>query len=188
MNEMDEELTPDERDSLAALKRDLPPSDALERSVLRALAARGLVRAIGMPQRRRLRPLLLLAGAAALFAAGVLAGARAQTARTPSDGLPRYVLFLEGTGEPSVEEEARRVHEYKSWARGLAAAGHLVAGEKLSDGATRLGEGGGPSGGDSVRGFFVIAAADDAQALEIARGCPHLRYGGRIVVRKIAPV
>ena len=187
MNTEDEELTPGERDSLAALRQDPAPSDSLERSVLRALAARGLVRARGAAARRWLPPLLLLACGAALFAAGVLAGARTETPRTPS-GLPRYVLFLEGSEEPSLEEEARRVQEYKSWARGVAAAGHLVSGEKLSPGATRIGEGAELSGGDSVRGFFVIVAADDAQALEIARGCPHLRHGGRIVVRKIAPV
>ena len=188
MKEDGEELTPGERDSLAALRRDLPPSDSLERSVVRELEARGLLRDRGRAPRRWLRPLLLMAGAVALFAAGVLAGARTQTARTPSGSLPRYVLFLEGSGEPPAEEETRRVQEYKLWARGLAGSGHLVSGEKLFSGSTRLGEDGGPSGGASVRGFFVISAADDAEALAIARGCPHLRYGGSIVVRKIAPV
>ena len=46
-----------------------------------------------------------------------------------------------------------------------------------------------PAGGaESVRGYFVIAARDEREALEIARGCPHLRHGGWIVVRPIAPV
>src|SRR4029077_4589777 len=52
MNTEDEELTPGERDSLAALRQDPAPSDSLERSVLRALAARGLVRARRTATRR----------------------------------------------------------------------------------------------------------------------------------------
>jgi hypothetical protein len=34
----------------------------------------------------------------------------------------------------------------------------------------------------------VMHRPDQRDALEIARGCPHLRHGGGIVVRPIAPV
>jgi hypothetical protein len=37
-----------------------------------------------------------------------------------------------------------------------------------------------------VTGFFVIRAAGLAEAVEIARGCPHLAYGGEISVRPVA--
>jgi hypothetical protein len=132
----------------------------------------------------------MLAAAAALLAIGVAIGARASGSRPPAAGLPRYVLFLEGADSLSPAEESRRVSEYKSWARRVAGEGHLISGEKLRPEILRLGDAPGSSlsGGESVRGYFVIAARDDREALEIARGCPHLRHGGWIVVRPIAPV
>jgi hypothetical protein len=36
-----------------------------------------------------------------------------------------------------------------------------------------------------IGGYFVISAADYAEAIEISRDCPHLRYGGRIELREI---
>ena len=36
-----------------------------------------------------------------------------------------------------------------------------------------------------VGGYYVIEAADYAEAIEIAKTSPHLRFGGRIEVREI---
>jgi hypothetical protein len=36
-----------------------------------------------------------------------------------------------------------------------------------------------------LTGLFIIRAASEAEALAIARTCPHLRYGGRVDVRPI---
>jgi hypothetical protein len=54
--------------------------------------------------------------------------------------------------------------------------------------------GGGPvtaqsvaAGRTGLAGYFLIRAVDRRTALEIARSCPHVRYGGRIVVREIEP-
>ncbi len=33
----------------------------------------------------------------------------------------------------------------------------------------------------------VIGTAGDSAALAVARTCPHVRYGGRIVLRRIEP-
>jgi hypothetical protein len=41
--------------------------------------------------------------------------------------------------------------------------------------------------GPRLAGYFIIRAADQRSALEIGRSCPHVRYGGRIVVREIEP-
>jgi hypothetical protein len=187
MNDTDNEWTASEAEALGALRRDLPAPDPLEHAIVKELEAQGLLK-----ERRRpshwLRPIALVAAAAALFAAGLLIGGRSRSAKPPSMEQSRYVLFLERDAAPPPEEEERRVQEYKLWARGLAAAGHMLAGEKLSTETWRLGAADGEGRGDSMRGFFLIAAKDDAEALEIARGCPHLRYGGRIVLRKVAPV
>jgi hypothetical protein len=38
-----------------------------------------------------------------------------------------------------------------------------------------------------LAGYFLARAVDCRAALEIARTCPQVRYGGSIVVREIAP-
>ena len=38
-----------------------------------------------------------------------------------------------------------------------------------------------------VINFFIIQAADSAEAYRIARDCPHLRHGGTIQLRRIEP-
>jgi hypothetical protein len=36
-----------------------------------------------------------------------------------------------------------------------------------------------------IGGYFVIQAADYAEAVRLSTECPHLRYGGRIELREI---
>jgi hypothetical protein len=38
---------------------------------------------------------------------------------------------------------------------------------------------------DQPRGYFVISARDADEARRIAATCPHLRHGGRIVLRRV---
>jgi hypothetical protein len=98
-----------------------------------------------------------------------------------------------GTSE---EVEAARVAEYSAWARDLAGQGILVDGVKLADegstliedeAAARMRRAQTGMETTAVRGFFVIRAATEAEALRLARTCPHLRHGGRIAVRPIVP-
>jgi hypothetical protein len=175
-----EELNELEKTSLASLRRDAAPPPALESSVVGELRSRGLVRAGG--SRATWIRLGALAAGIALFLAGVVVGGR--SARPGAPPSPRYLLLLEGADTVSPEEETARVSEYSAWARKEAGAGHLLSGEKLQPDARVLGTG--PSSGSaSVRGFFVISAKDDAEALSIANDCPHLRHGGRVVLRRI---
>ena len=39
---------------------------------------------------------------------------------------------------------------------------------------------------DRLAGYFVIEAPSPQRATEVARTCPHLKYGGRVVVMTIA--
>jgi RNA polymerase sigma-70 factor (ECF subfamily) len=183
-NEM--EWTEEERSALDRLDREMtPPPDAEER-IVAALAARGM-----LGKRRRLLrgpwP-WLLAAAAALFGAGLSVGRREGAATRPAPP-SRFVLFLFDEGERGGGD---RVAEYKAWARGIG-SGRYVAGEKLKPGGLWLTDGAsgpaadaGPS--EKMGGYFVIEAADLAGALAVARSCPHLRHGGRILVRHIDPV
>ncbi|HYC31661.1 MAG TPA: YciI family protein [Gemmatimonadales bacterium] len=189
------ELTPRERDALARLPRGPAPPAELEEATVAALRARGLLRA---PSRRRrmLRAGLALAASVALFTVGVAVGRRGPAPSALPAAAEYMLLLYEGAEyrSPPPGRETERVREYSAWAGERAARGELVAGEKLGDeDAVVVGADGVvrtlPSGAGSARlaGFFVIRARDRARAVEIARGCPHVRYGGSIVVRRIEP-
>ena len=110
----------------------------------------------------------------------------------------RYALLLFESDEyrPAATADAQkgRVLEYGAWIRAKGENGRFVDGEKLAkDGRwcrTR-------SGGvevldpvtDNVRGllagYFIIGASSYDEAVDLARDCPHLRYGGTIEVRRI---
>lgn len=190
MTENHDDLTAAERNAFSELAREISPPPAVEERIVAALKRRGLIRS-GLPGVRAARWLGAVAASVAIAGAGYLLG-RAST-RPPAPPEPRYALFLlrgaeEGTLPP--REEATRVEEYRSWAKGLAGDGRYVTGEKLEDRAGRLGapDSSAAPPQEELRGFFVISASDFDDALAVARGCPHLRHGGKILVRPIAPV
>ena len=193
------------------LDREIEPPPHLKRRVERSLRGRALL-ASRAPAWFRVAgaaaaALLLVAGG---FWLGALAGGAwggADSVAVEPDGATdegaadtetRYVLLLfEGDDfRPTADEDAL-VAEYRGWAMGLASRGALIGGEKLDETGTLLEGPGGetvglPGGADGsplgrLGGYFVISAADRAEALAIAGTCPHLRYGGRIVVRPIVP-
>jgi len=184
----DEPLAGEEAAALAALRRDGVPPAAVEERVVEALRARGAF------ARRRPRWTLVL-GYAAVLAIGLGAGRLWRPAPGALPAQPRFLLLLYqdvGFQEGGPAEQRARVREYGAWARGLARQGKLVSGEELRDDGQELR----PSAASAAlsperlhgepRGFFVVVAPDAAGAAAIAADCPHLRHGGRVVVRPIA--
>jgi len=177
------------------------------------LAAGGVSVAARPERRTRAREIAFsLVGFAASLFIGMALGHRstnamrdtvvpAPTITAASATKQKYVLLLQGPAraqpltQPTAADSAAEraiVAEYSAWARGLAAAGSLVMAEKLADdpltvlaasGATEAVRG----TADELGGFFVIQAADSAEAFRIARDCPHLRHGGTVQVRRIEP-
>jgi hypothetical protein len=192
MNEHDDELGAEERRAFQELPRELSPRSGVEDRIVSALRDRGRIR----PGARRLNRYVSMGAVAAglvLLAAGYVLGRSVPRPRT-TPSAPRFALFLL-RGEERLperpEEEAGRVAEYRAWARGLASAGRLVTGEKLEDLGQRLGAvpaANATAPEEEIRGFFIISATDFEDALVVARGCPHLRHGGEILLRPIAPV
>jgi hypothetical protein len=189
MNEENDDVSAADRRIESGLARELVPPPEVEERIVRELASRGLIR-----PRRRAVPAAWIGVAAglALLAAGFLIG-RGSAPKPAEPPAPRYALFLlrgSEEGAPPAAEEAGRVEEYRDWARGLARGGRYVTGERLDDRSAHLGSGPSPAlpAEEEVRGFFIVSASDFEDALAVARGCPHLRHGGRILVRPIAPV
>jgi hypothetical protein len=181
---------------------------ALADRVVEALQARQLIRSTpidtekGEPMSRTLAASFVAAVlglAAGYFGADARSKASAEPARvatTSTAPAARYALMLfeDASYQSPTDETAQRdrVTEYGDWARSLAARNQLEAGDELASDGWVLEPGGASRVGDirseagTLAGYFVIRAADDAKAAEIARDCPHLRYGGRVLLRRIA--
>jgi hypothetical protein len=181
-------LSPDEAAAYRKLGDGGPaPARRLEDRVVDALRARGLL------ARTRWTP-IRLAGAVAAGLIVFMAGAlweRSWPTASPRPAGTRFVLFLEEPQGPDEDVgEADLVREYSAWAREQRAAGRLVEGEKLEPAALTLKGDEAPVTASGslpvVGGYFVVVADDLAGAVAVARTCPHLRHGGRIVIRPIA--
>lgn len=180
MTQEHDDWTDAERAALRDLAREEPPPPGSGERTARALRAAGLLRSRG----RRARTWLPPAAAAALaFAAGI---AVARPSPPPTDTRPQFVVLLYGADAGDAVEQARQVDDIKTWARGLVKTGHALSGAKLAASEYRLGDGGAETSA-GLGGYIVLAADGPEQALALAKTCPHLRHGGRILVRPVDP-
>jgi len=156
---------------------DVTPPPDLEDRIVRALEREGLLR-------RPRRAALLASAGAALVAAGVAVGWFARRDDAPNG--PRYLLLLESPAAEPPAGEPERVSAIIAWARGQREAGRRLGGEKLVDGGWQLSAAGTrPLAAQPLGGYFVVSAADDADALRVAAAHPLIGWGGRILVRRI---
>lgn len=185
-DERDEPLSADERRALADLPDALDPPPHLESRIAADLHARGLLGRSKAAESRPWRPMLLAAAAViAAFAGGWITHGWTTPGLAPPDSGPRYMLLLYGAAS-TPDEEPRRVSEYRQWAGSIASRGGHVSGEKLEDRAVLLGaESVAHLDPNELGGFFIVSARDDQAAEALARTHPHLKYGGRVLVRPI---
>ncbi|HWS99317.1 MAG TPA: YciI family protein [Pyrinomonadaceae bacterium] len=195
--DFEDEPGAEERAALGRLAREKAPPPGLEDRVVEALKREKLIRPrVGRGVRAVSAPRAWLAVAASLliFALGALAGAR-WVAGQGKTGAPEFMLVLRSSnaqsGPPAPEEVARRVREYGDWAGRLRRQGVRVEGERLAREARLLrGAGAGSSENgpvsETIAGYFLIEARDFDEAVRLAEGCPHLKYGGSVEVRQVA--
>jgi len=179
----DDELTREEHDRLARARVPVTPPAGLEDRTVHALRERGLV--------RRPRPwsgaIAALAAAAAILLAvgwGVM-GRTAAPGSVPAGS--RFALLLYAGVDPPAGGADTRRQEYAAWARDLSSRGVAITGEELAEDVREIGAGASSPPGFLPRGFFVLSAESLDAAERIAATCPHLRYGGRIAVKRIVP-
>ena len=204
-DELQDDLSQDEREALRSLGRAPRPPQALEERTVEALRERGLI-APGADIRRRSfrRAAPWLLAAAALYILGVGTGWRLAAPAAPaglsSPESPEFILLLHQAPDEvaslSEQEHSRRVGEYVAWARRLAETGTLVGGHELGDSgrvltgspaALQVASGPRPGGAMVVGGYFLIRARDYADAVRTSSDCPHLKYGGEIEIRQVDP-
>jgi len=189
-----------------------PPG--LRRETLEAARRRGLVRG-GSMSGRGFWMGVAAAAAVVMFVVGFGLGSRrpaatgegtmtnANPASAPAGSTagayagPKFALFLfedSNYRNAPAGEMMTRVREYGGWARGLAESGRFVDGEKLADDGRfcRIDGGTFAAAGPqsdakrgALTGYFVIGAANLDEAMEVAKGCPHLKYGGTLEIRQL---
>ena len=172
----DGEWSDAERQALAGLRAPATAPPDLEARIVAELRSRRLLRS---PYLR----LLQTAAAAVVLMAALVSGAVIDRSlarhRVPA---ARFILLLYG----GIEDQSRR-SEYQAWARSVAAGGVDITGEELSSSGDVVW----PDAAASLtadalpRGFFIIGVSSLDEARRIARTCPHLQHGGRIVIRGI---
>ena len=192
-----EDLEPGERDALRSWGAGWEPGAELREQTRAALHDRGL---IGARRGRRawVWPSVAAAAAALAFVLGLGLGRKPAAPAAPPAG-PQYILLLyedDAYRAPAnPEEHSARVQEYSDWARAMAGAGRHVDGNELGsegrwcrpgpDGLELAMPATDPERG-TLAGYFVIGARSLDEAIAVTRGCPHLRHGGTVEVRKIA--
>jgi hypothetical protein len=179
---------PNDTDKIAEL-HDLPlevlPDASLGDRTVAALRGRGLLRADRAALRMRSAGWLAAASILIVaFLAGYLTGKVGPQPQRPEAS---FALMLYGTiGGDSATQMARAM-EYGQWARAPHESGRVVGGEALGDFVGAAGRPDSLAAGEELVGFFLVQAPDRESATRLAAGCPHVKYGGRVVVREIQP-
>jgi hypothetical protein len=190
-------MHPDAHDPARSLAGPVEPPSALKHHVTESLRARDLLARDAWQTPNLRRAVAYAAAAIVLFTGGVMVGKRA--GKPAPDLRPRFALLLyeDARFRPSLHPGAHAAleAEYAAWADSLRGQGKLVMGEELDQGETAVLVGAGePARGPqgdvrselgTLGGFFIVRADTRDEALTIARQCPHLRYGGRVVLRRL---
>ena len=112
--------------------------------------------------------------------------------------MPQYMLILHevpgATADVSPAEMQAIIARYVEWATKLGEAGKHKGGHKLVEEGGRVlrregdrvvvADGPYAEAREVVGGYFLIEAADYAEAVALSRDCPHLEFG-RIELRAI---
>ena len=174
----------DSVDELRDLPKEVTPDASLEQRTITALRARSLLRS---PRRSwRVRPGGWLVAAGIVVMAFVSGFAAGRAGTEPARREASFALMLYGSvGGDSAQQQVRAA-EYGRWARTPHQYGRVVGGEALGDHVSAAGVAAGGATDDLV-GFFLVQARDREAATRLAAECPHVKYGGRVVVREIQP-
>ena len=113
--------------------------------------------------------------------------------------MPKYMLLLHDNpaafANVSPNDMQKVVEKYIAWGKKLREAGVMKAGDKLTDepgklmrrkdNQVRVTDGPYSESKELLGGYYMIEAASYDQAIDYARDCPQLDYGGTIEVRQV---
>ena len=95
---------------------------------------------------------------------------------------------------PSAEQMQAMMQDWQNWIGGIAAQGKFVSTNRLySEGKSIFADGAvldGPYAEvKEMIGGYLIATADNLdEAVEMAKSCPNLKYGGKVEIRSVMSI
>ena len=114
--------------------------------------------------------------------------------------MSKYLYIFRG-GDQGLEDatpEQLQAHmgKWLDWINGIAATGKLLGGEPLQSGGKVLSgkddlvitDGPFAEGKELVGGYLLVEVADEAEAIEIAKGCPVFKDDGSLELREVSHV
>lgn len=108
--------------------------------------------------------------------------------------MPQYVLLLPGGDFEGVSaHEMQKISEdYLSWVDTLKQTGryqraaHLLdTGRVLRKDKDRVVDGPFTETKEAIGGYYQLEAKNYEEAVELAKACPHLKYGGTVEIRQV---
>ena len=96
--------------------------------------------------------------------------------------------------QPSPEQIQASIKKWQDWIGGIAAQGKFVSTQRLGSSGKVLKPGDVVTDGpyaelkEMVGGFLILKADALDEAVELAKGCPVLEYGGHVEVRDLMAV
>jgi len=174
------ELTPSEAEAFKNLPKENLPPKLLEDNTIKALKSKRLI----MNQNLLMKYWRPVAAAILFFIIGHLSASwltdlnQVQIAKSS-----RFILMLHEDDNFRGNNELSK--EYYQWLLEIRDQQRYITGEELSYDASWLEGKKEVFGTDRVTGFFILEAENMDEAVEISKSSPHLKYGGRIEVRKI---
>lgn len=111
--------------------------------------------------------------------------------------MPRFMVMMHENDNAweklSAEEKQRMMERYFAWAEELRRGDHMRGGDPLVRGGRVLRVVGsevvdGPftETKEVLTGYFMLEARDLEEAARLARGCPALTHGEKVIVREVA--
>lgn len=106
--------------------------------------------------------------------------------------MAQFIVLIRGGDNEfaamSPEEIQSVIQRYNDWGNKLRSEGRYVDANQLMDSGvvirgTSVTDGPYAETKEGVGGYYIVEAADLAEATEVAKGCPALTYGGVVEVR-----
>ena len=100
----------------------------------------------------------------------------------------------ESSQEPSAEQMQAAMKQWQTWIKGIAADGKYSGTNRLlSEGKTvkpgnAITDGPYAEGKEVVGGYLVVKANSLDEAVEMAKSCPNLIYGGNVEIRRVMSI
>ena len=101
---------------------------------------------------------------------------------------------VENAEKPSAEQMQAMMKQWQTWITGLAATGNysgtnrlLPEGKTIKPGNV-ITDGPYPEAREVLGGYLLVKANSLDEAVEMAKGCPNLAYGGNVEIRAVMTI